>query len=168
MAEFTVTHRTDAAENLKSFAEGGVTDRRTSAFASAGPVCKKILQFVNDTGSTIAADSIIEMGRIGNCLILQTSRVFHTGLGTSRTLDIGYQEYIDNAGTTVAGVIDALADGVDAAALGTTLLLDDTTDIPHEGLHIKGETEVLVKVLGGTMPDDAEVTLHLEYIPYFG
>lgn len=113
--------------------------------------------FKNETGGTIAANSIIALANIdAPGVILPSSKVYVTALGASRTLDVGLQAYKTIEGEAVAESVDGLKDGADVATAGS-FNLDDAIS----GVAVTGPVQVVAKVLGGTMPTNAEVVAHL-------
>lgn len=112
--------------------------------------------YKNETGGTIAADSIIQLCTIGPCHVLPTSVITTTAFSTSRTLDVGLQEYVNTAGDTVASDIDAFLDGLDvSSAVSNTMFGSDTASTAYgAGVTIDGQVDVLAKILGGTLPSN--------------
>lgn len=113
--------------------------------------------YKNETGSTIAANSIIALALIdAPGVILPTSVVYVTAFGSSRTMDVGLQSYTATDGTAVTDDVDALKDGTDVSA-ATSFSLNENT----QGISLSGPAQVVAKVLGGTMPANAEIIAHI-------
>lgn len=90
------------------------------------------------------------------------SRLTTSAFGASRTLDIGHKAYTKAApGTTEAEDPDAFLDGQDVSSAVNSITLG--TDIKFDVYSTDGIT-VFGTVLGGTMPDAAEVELLLAYL----
>lgn len=52
-------------------------------------------------------------------LILPLSRIHFSALGSSRTMDLGWESYVDDDGDTVAADPNGLDDGVDVSSAGS-------------------------------------------------
>lgn len=153
MALFTITAKsTQATRTTKT----GLGEKLLDRYEEGGGLIATRFYYKNETGGTIAADSIIQLCRVGPCLILPTSFICTTAFGSSRTLDVGLQEYTDIRGNTVAGDIDCLLDGLDvASAVAHKLFGTDTASETYgQGKEILGQTDVVAKVIGGTMPNN--------------
>ena len=123
-------------------------------------------RFDNGTGSTIAADSVIELGKVGQGLILPTSKIICEDLGTSTTLDIGFDEYYKDDGTLVAADPDVLIDGADVstAAINTDFHSIGTSSIKNAGFLLEGWAKLLVMPRVSTWAAGAELNVYLHVI----
>ena len=124
----------------------------------------------NPDNDTIAANSVISMALLKNCQILPTSFLHWAAFGASRTLNFGIQEYTKGDLTVVSATEDTVIDGLDVSAAGNSTFLaaagtnGDTGG--RDGILIDGESELLMKVLGGTLPTNAYVRgfLHIKLL----
>ena len=151
MAPLTVAAKsTQATRRTKTTIGEQLLDR----YDEGGVIKATRFYYKNETGSTIAADSIIQLCTIGPCLVLPTSFVTTTAFGASRTLDVGYQEYTDIRGTLTNSDIDAFLDGLDvSAAVAQTVFGSQSASVTYgKGFYLDGQTDVLAKVIGGTLP----------------
>lgn len=119
--------------------------------------------YTNNTGSALAADSIIDFGPV-----LSRGRVVRVdyvidALGAGRTMDFGYQEYTsEEDGTTKAAVIDAFIDGLDvSSATNGTQLPADASATGGAYVELQGRANLLAKVIGDTLPDGDGVSINL-------
>lgn len=156
MAPLTITARSTQATKLNNTGIGNdkyLGSRTSGRYIKAYPFYYK-----NETGGTIAADSIIELTRIGPGRVLGTSTVEFSAMGASRTLDVGLQEYEARDGSTTASDIDAFLDGTDVSSAGTTTFEADTASTARgQGVEVDGEAMVLAKIIGGTLPNNGVI-----------
>lgn len=164
MATITVTHQTADSEALDTIFGNNLV----SSFGKEGVVHTKVFQFTNDTGANIAANSIIEFGVINNCLILNSSGLINSALGSGVTFDLGIQEYYGAGGTVVTGDIDALVDGAAMENATKTTFAALTSGANPGGYRVTGQTQLMGKILGAVMPDAGVITVILDFIPYKG
>jgi len=159
MAPLTVAANSTQAAKYKSSAHSG--DNRVGTRDRGGFMRAVPFYYKNETGSTLAADSIIELCKIGAGLVLPSSTVSTTAFGASRTLDIGFQEYkatdqdssssTYNYEKTFASDIDALVDGLDVSSAVTNQTMGAALS-DGRGVEVYGQVAILAKVIGGTLP----------------
>lgn len=122
----------------------------------------RVYYFKNTTGSTIAANSVIDFGNIEPCVI-EFTRLQCTAWGTSRTLDVGTGVVVD--ADTVDGIVDSIIDGADVSAATQTIIHPADGTAEKGGLEITANSRVVGTVLGGTLPNNGEVSLTVVYRP---
>lgn len=153
MAPLTITAKsTQATRTTRT----GVGEKLLNRYDEGGVIKATRFYYKNETGSTLAADSIIQLCKVGPCLILPTSVISVTAFSTSRTLDVGLQEYTDIRGNVTASEIDGLLDGLDVSSAVSNVAFGSQTASNTYGVgwYVDGQADVVCKVLGGTMPNN--------------
>ena len=111
--------------------------------AGAGEVKCRSAKFTAPAGG-LAANDVIEMLKIPKgARVLKTDHL-NSAFGAGRTIDIG-----------VSGSVNKYVDGADVAAAGEGSKIQD--------METTAEETVQVTVLGGTMPQDATLSVHVYY-----
>lgn len=156
MALLTVTAKSTQATRTTRTSVG---EKLLNRYNAGGHIQAYQFYYKNETGSTLAANSIIQLCTIGPCHVLPTSVITTSALGTGRTLDVGTQEYVDTAGTTVASEIDAFLDGLDvSSAVSLKPFGEDTASNTYgDGVTVDGQVDILAKIIGGTFPTNGIV-----------
>lgn len=98
-------------------------------------------------------------------VILPLSRIAFSALGTSRTLDLGWEGYSadDGSGTVVADP-NGLDDSIDASSAGAAIpggTIGGDESVLFESL---GGVVLTAQVNGGTIPDAATLDGHVAYV----
>jgi hypothetical protein len=150
MTALTVVDKSTQFDTLES----NLGNKHLGKYDRGGVVQAVRFTYTNDSGDALADGDIVKLAKVANCLILPNSFLFSSAMGTGRTLDVGVQEYVDYNGTTVASNIDALLDGLDvSAAVEMKIFGEDTASLTRPaGLEIKGQADILAKIIGGTLP----------------
>lgn len=118
--------------------------------------------YTNNTGSALAADSIIDFGPVLTRGKVVKVDYITDALGAGRTFDLGYQEHVSELdGTTEAAVIDAFLDGVDVS--GATNASQIPADASSAGAYVElqGKANLLGKIIGDTLADGDSVAFNL-------
>lgn len=103
----------------------------------------------------------------GNVRLLpHLSKVFHSALGTSRTLDIGHKAYTGADGAAEAADDDAFtaAGALDVSAAGTNVAFDAA--VRKFDMFSRGKIQVEGIVQGGTIPAGATIFGYVAYLHY--
>ena len=111
--------------------------------------------------SALSDGDIIELVKVPAGRLLPESKLYHSAMGASRTMDVGYQEHKPNNGTnaTVDPDIDAFKDGVDVSSAGNFEL-----DVNTQGYDLTGQAVLLAKIIGGTFPAAGTLHGHLKMV----
>lgn len=80
----------------------------------------RLYRFTVTTSAAVAGDdfALVQLPAGLVRMVLPLSRVFHSGFGASRTLDLGWEAYTKTDGTAVAADPNGLDDGVDISSSG--------------------------------------------------
>jgi hypothetical protein len=115
-----------------------------------------------DAGS-IARLARLPKGRVR--VILPLSRIAFSAMGASRTLDLGWEEYLAADGSgAVAADPNGLDDGVDAASAGA--VVPGGTVGSDETMLFETMTGIVLtaQINDGTIPDAATLSGHIAYV----
>lgn len=161
MAPLTIDNRSDQ-ETLRQNTRGDAL----YAPYDYGKIRCYHFRFKNETGGTIAADSIIALGLVPQGLILPTSKIICTDLGTGVTLDIGFDEYKKNDGVLVAADTDELVDGTDVAtaAINSELHEIGTAAVQNSGYVLDGQALLVCSPKGSTWAANGELNVYLYHV----
>lgn len=129
-----------------------IGNNKLGQFDRGGVVQAVRFTYTNTSGGALADGSHVFLAKVGPCLILPNSFFSVSAFGASRTLDVGIQEFTLRDGTTVASDIDALIDGWDVSSAAESTLSGLTSGADPVGYEVTGQTDILAKVLGGTLP----------------
>lgn len=123
-------------------------------------------RYKNTTGSTIAADKIVALGYVPQGLILPSSVLICTDLGTSTNIDVGFDEYKKNDGTLVAADADFLIDGADVhtAAIEKTFNTIGTANVTGAGYKLQGFALLVAQIKDDTMASNGEFNFYIHHI----
>lgn len=151
MAALTISDKSVQADIRENT---GLGNHLLGLYDRGGSVKATRFTYVNDSGAALDDGDIVQLCTVGPCLILPTSVVTTSAFGTGRTLDMGTQEYKDRNGTTVVSDIDAILDGLDVSSANVNKVVGtDTASLTKgDGLLVTGQTDILAKVIGGTLP----------------
>ena len=111
---------------------------------------------VGDANSTIAICDL-PAGTFRYMAFL--SKVYHSAFGTARTMDIGWDAYVEEDGTVVAADEDGIASAQDVAAASSFSPLDELTAEPvaqkifssRDGIRFRAKVEAAAVGAGETM-----------------
>ena len=158
MADLTVLKKSVQSTIIKSTDVMG--DKMLGLYDRGAVIKAYPFYYTNDTGSTLADGSIIELTTIGPGYILPSSHYSVTAMDTSRVLNIGTQEYTDKDGTTVISDINALLVAKDvSSAVSQAAIGSDTASLAYgDGYAVTGQVDILAQVTGGTIPDGAVIS----------
>lgn len=115
------------------------------------------------------ANSIIDLVKLppNSRLLKNVSRIGHSAFGAARLLDIGYEAYNKQDGSTVAASVDTIQDGLDVAAAAANVALGVGTnadDSPTIDFDNRDFVVIQAKVLVDTIPDGATLEGYFEYV----
>mgnify|MGYP003632521876 FL=1 len=96
-------------------------------------------------------------------LILPLSYIGASALGSSRTMDLGWQAYVNDAGTTVAADPNGLDDGIDVSSATTST--PGGTVGTHETVLFSSQAGVVIdaQINDGTLPSGATIMGYFIY-----
>lgn len=96
-------------------------------------------------------------------LILSACRIYHSAMGSDRTMDIGWQAHTDVDGTPVVADPNGLDDGIDVAVAGS--VVPAGTIGTHEtkvfNARDKDGVTITLQINDGTIPVGATLSGHL-------
>ncbi len=113
--------------------------------------------FTQDTeGSAASVARLYRLPAGKVTLYCGQSQIKTSAFGASRVLDIGYAQYIDQGGDTVAASAAAINNDIDVSGAATTVpgaaLADGTITFTS-----RAGVVLMATVAGGTIPDDATI-----------
>lgn len=157
MAKVTITGKSTEATLTTS--ASGIGNKLLQQFRRGAQPKFFTFDYTNSTGSTVAANSYLQLCTVGPGYILPYSQVSTSALGASRVLNIGFQEYVDNTGTTVASVANALLSALDVSSAVNGYLFGSQASGGTVGIgyNLTGRTDILAQVTGGTIPASATI-----------
>lgn len=156
MAKTTITGKSTQATTTTAT---GLGNKLLGKADRGGVVQAFPFTYTNSTGGTLADGSYIQLCTVGPGRVLPTSVFTTTALGSSRVLNIGTQEYVNTAKTTVAASANALvaAADVSSAVVNKTFGAVTTDGAAGAGYDIAGPCDILAQVTGGTIPNGAVI-----------
>lgn len=151
MADLTIADKSTQATTTTNT---GLGNRHLGLYDRGGNIKAVRYSYINDSGAALNDGDIVQLCSIGPCLVLPTSVITTSAMGTGRTLDVGFQEYTETDGDTVSSDIDAFLDGLDvsSAVLDKRFGSDTASLTKGDGHVLTGRTDVLAKIIGGTLP----------------
>jgi len=105
----------------------GVTNAAPSGKAELFSLYFQATPGAGDTNSTIA---IVDLPPGTYRYVGDLSRIYHSAFGTGRTMDVGFDAYVTEAGATVSADEDGLHSAADVASAGSFQPLDELTTHP--------------------------------------
>ena len=117
----------------------------------------EIIPFKHVQATAGDANSLVDLVRLppGKVRVLKMthSRLSYTALGSGTTMDIGHTAYVDLDGSTVAAAVDALKDGLNVAADGSSDF--SSANPPHIDSESRDGVLIQAKALGEGIPANA-------------
>ena len=117
-----------------------------------------------DAGDATSVARLIKLPAGKIRLILPISRVAFSALGSSRTMDLGWEAYTDDDGDSVAADPNGLDDGVDVSSAGS--VNPAGTVGTHETYLLESRAGVVItaQINDGTIPSAATLMGYFFYV----
>lgn len=156
-----------AVEREQSDFVAALEGRKFSPIGGAGEY-PRFIPFRHKQAVAGDANSLVDLARLppGRVLLFpQFCWLARTAFGNGRTLDIGHTAYTKRNGADVAADEDALVDGLNVSAAGQAAW-SAPSGSPWIDYESRAGVTIQAKVLGSTIPVDAELNGFLVFLHY--